>query len=138
MAFPRDLDPSNPGRWDQEKLAFSLWVARLISEADGGADLSELVLMARLFPDELLRAYGLVDDTGEVTAAWDAARTAAIRHLHTELSTVEKLELITVFHQVCMADQRLVQAELLVLREAAEALGIDVRTLAAHLRTLKD
>ncbi len=138
MTFPRDLDPAHPGRWDKEKLAFSLWVARLIAEADGGTDLSELVLMARLFPDELLRAYGLMDDQGELTPEWDAANKRAIQHLHAALSTEEKLELVTVFHQVCMADHRLVQAELLVLREAAEALGIDVRTLAAHLRTLKD
>ena len=136
MSFPFDLNPDNPGRWDREKLAFSLWVAQLIAEANGAVDLSEVALMARLFPDDVLRGFGIIDTSGKLTRLWDEARRDAIRHLHAELTTEQKLELVTVFHQVCMADDELVQSELLVLREAAEALGVAVRDLSAHLRKL--
>ena len=137
MAFPHDLNPKEPGRWDREKLAFAHWVAQLIAEANGAVDLSELALLARLFPDEVLEGYGLIDHTGNLTANWDQARMDAIKHLHRELTLDEKLELVTVFHAVCMADDELVQSELLVLREAAEALGVAVRDLSAHLRDLR-
>lgn len=137
MAFPRDLDPSFPGLWDREKLAFTLWVAQLISHANGAVDLSELKLLAQLFPDDKLLAYGLIDADGELTPIWERAREDAIKKLHSQLTQPEKLELVTVFHDLCMADDQLVQAELLVLREAAEALGIGVSDLAAHLRSLR-
>ena len=137
MAFPHNLDPTMPGLWDREKLAFTLWVARLIAHANGGVDLSELGLMSKLFTDETLLAYGIIDADGEITPTWDRARDAALTELHTRLPLAEKLELITVFHDVCLSDGELVQAELLVLREAAEALGVGVQPLAAHLRSLR-
>ena len=137
MPFPYDLNPDEPGRWDREKLAFAHWVAQLIAEANGAVDLSELALMARLFPDSVLEGYGLVGPAGELTPEWDQARMGAIKHLHQALTLDEKLELVTVFHEVCMADQELVQSELLVLREAAEALGVGVRDLSDHLKTLR-
>ena len=137
MTFPKDVDPKHPDWWDREKLAFALWVSRLVSEADGGTDLSELVLISKLFPEATLHAFGFVDTNGELTKGFEEARIDAIKHLHRGLDVSEKLELVTVFHQICMADDRLVQAELLVLREAAEALGIDVKTLSTHLRALR-
>lgn len=134
MAFPHDLDPRFPGLWDREKLAFALWVAHLIAEADGNVVLSELLLIERLFPRDVLMSYAILDADGEVTPVWKEARDHAIRQFPHQLTTEEKLDLVTVFHDVCLADQRMVQAELLVLREAAEALGLTVSQLSAHLR----
>ncbi len=65
------------------------------------------------------------------------ARIEAAHELRTSLPLEERLELVTIFHELCMADDVLEQAELLVLREAAEALGLDVRQLSRHLRDLK-
>jgi uncharacterized tellurite resistance protein B-like protein len=88
-------------------------------------------------PDEQLARMGFLDADGAYTDAYRQAYTRAIRVLPDRLSMERKLDLITVFHRTCMADGELIQAELLVLREAAEVLGIPVRTLSEHLQGLK-
>jgi uncharacterized tellurite resistance protein B-like protein len=59
------------------------------------------------------------------------------RRLPHGLSLDEKLELVSVFHRTSMADGELMQAELLVMREAAEVLGIPLSVLSKHLEQLK-
>lgn len=137
LAFPEDLDPSRPGPHDELKLAFAVWVAKLIADADGVLDLAEIRLLTRRFPNDLLRSMGLMDEQGDYTPRYHDARIEAAHQLRRALPLEERLELVTIFHELCMADDVLEQAELLVLREAAEALGIDVRQLSRHLRDLK-
>lgn len=137
MAFPADLDPSHPRPHDVLQLAFAVWVSKLIADADGVLDLSEIRLLNRVFPLPLLQAFGLYDDEGNFTERYHHAYREAVRVLPEALDLDAKLALVTVFHDVCMADEALVQAELLVLREAAEALGITVRQLSQHLATLR-
>ncbi len=121
-------------RW---KVAFAVFVARLIVDADGIVDFGELKLLAQAFPDDRLRSLGFLDDAGGYTRAYKQAYTEAIRELPDVLSLEDKLDLVTIFHRTCMADGELVQAELLVLREAAEALGVPLNVLSGHLDGLK-
>ena len=121
-------------RW---KIAFAVFVARLIVDADGIVDFGELKLLAQVFADEGLRSHGFVDRRGEFTAAFRDAYTEAMRELPNRLSLDEKLDLVTIFHRTCLADGELVQAELLVLREGAEALGVPLHVLSGHLEGLK-
>lgn len=121
-------------RW---KTAFAMFIAKLVVDADGIVDFGELKLLAQVFPDAHLAALGFLDEDGETTAAFKDAYLEAMRELPNRLSLDEKLELVTVFHRASMADGELLQAELLVMREAAEVLGIPLAVLSRHLEGLK-
>jgi len=133
--FPDGVDTND--ELDQLRVAFAAFVAKLIVDADGIVDFGELKLMSQVFPDRLLAQMGFLDENGGFTEAYRSAYTKAIRVLPNRLDLQGKLELITVFHRTCMADGELIQAELLVLREAAEVLGIPVTLLSRHLDGLK-
>jgi len=133
--FPDGIDPT--AELDQLRVAFAAFVAKLIVDADGIVDFGELKLMSQVFPDALLVKMGFLDAKGAFTARYRDAYTRAIRVLPQKLDMPAKLELITVFHRTCMADGELIQAELLVLREAAEVLGIPISVLSNHLDGLK-
>ncbi|MCB9685367.1 MAG: TerB family tellurite resistance protein [Alphaproteobacteria bacterium] len=128
---------SDRAQVDRWRVAFAMFVARLIVDADGIVDFGELKLLAQAFPDDQLRSYGFIDGHGEFTATFKDAYTEAMRELPNQLTLEEKLDLVTVFHRTCMADGELVQAELLVLREGAEALGVPLHVLSKHLEGLK-
>ncbi len=134
-SFPDGLDVTD--ELDQLKVAFTAFVAKLIVDADGIVDFGELKLLSQVVPDAMLRQMGFLDGDGDYTQAYRDAYTRAIRVLPERLDMEAKLDLITIFHRTCMADGELIQAELLVLREAAEVLGIPVRTLSQHLQGLK-
>lgn len=121
-------------RW---KTAFAMFIAKLVVDADGIVDFGELKLMAQVFPDAHLQALGFLDEDGGTTPAFKDAYLEAMRELPNRLSLDEKLALVTVFHRASMADGELLQAELLVMREAAEVLGIPVGVLSRHLDGLK-
>ncbi len=137
MAFPDDINPGSPGPHDQMKLAFAVWIAKMIAEANGVLDLAEIRVLTTRFPNDLLRSFYLVDEMANPTATFQKMSREAIAVLPDALTLEEKLELVTVFHEVCMADEELSQAELLVLREASEALGVPVRDLSQHLSMLR-
>lgn len=121
-------------RW---KTAFTMFIARLVVDADGIVDFGELKLLSQVFPDDELRALGFLDEHGGFTQAYKDAYLEAMRELPNRLTLPEKLELVGVFHRTSMADGELLQAELLVMREAAEVLGIPLPVLSRHLETLK-
>ncbi len=121
---------------DRLKVAFAMFVAKLIVDADGIVDFSELKLLSHVFPDALLSDLGFIDHKGQFTAAYHEAYTRATRELAHRLGPSDKLELITIFHRASWADGELIQAELLVLREAAEVLGVPLRALSEHLAGL--
>lgn len=133
--FPSDIDPASP--LDRMRLAFAVFVAKLIVDADGIVDFGELKLLSQVFPDELLREVGFLDEGGGLTTDYRDAYTRAMRELPHQLDLDGKLELVTVFHRTSVADGELIQAELLVLREAAEVLGIPLAVLSKHLDGLK-
>ena len=130
MGFPEDIDPNDPV--DRMKVAFAVFVAKLIVDADGIVDFGELKLLAQVFPDELLRTLGFLDDAGGFTRDYRDAYTDAMEQLPNRLDLDEKLALITIFHRASTADGELIQAELLVIREAAEVLGIPLSILSTH------
>lgn len=134
MAFPDQIDVTS--RTDRLKVAFTVFVARLIVDADGIVDFGELKLLSQAFPDSLLMQLGYLDASGEFTSAYREAYAQAAREL-IALPLAERLELITVFHRTSMADGELIQAELLVMREAAEIIGVSTLTMSEHLDKLK-
>ena len=121
-------------RW---KIAFAVFIAKLIVDADGIVDFSELKLLSQAFPDDALRELGFLDAQGGFTPAYKEAYTEAIRELPNRLTLDDKLALISIFHKTSMADGELLQAELLIMREAAEILGIPLAVLSRHLEGLK-
>lgn len=135
MGFPDEVDPTDP--LDRMRVAFAMFVAKLIVDADGIVDFGELKLLANVFPDELLRSMGFLDDDGGFTRAYRDAYTEAMQQLPNRLELEDKLSLITIFHRTSTADGQLIQAELLVIREAAEVLGIPLAVLSRHLEGLK-
>ena len=135
MPFPHDMNPDDPT--DRMKVAFTAFIAKLIVDADGVVDFGELRLMTQVFPDPLLEQMGFIDSQGGFTTRYNEAYAEAIQVLPKAMTLEEKLALITVFHNTAMADGELIQAELLVLREASEVLGITVRELSQHLDTLR-
>ena len=135
MPFPADIDSDD--LLDRWKLAFSVFVAKLVVDADGIVDFGELKLLSQAFPDDLLHKVGFLDENGGFTATYRETYTEAMRELPNHLELDDKLELITIFHRTCMADGELIQAELLVLREAAEVLGIPLPVLSKHLEGLR-
>jgi uncharacterized tellurite resistance protein B-like protein len=137
MAFPDDIDPASPGPHDQMKLGFAVWIAKLIADANGVLDLSEIRILNKRFPNDLLRKFELVDDMANPTETFKRVSRQAVGVLPGVMTLDEKLELVTVFHEVCLADQQLAQSELLILREASEALGVPVRVLSSHLSSLR-
>jgi len=137
MAFPEDIDPAAPGPHDQMKLGFAVWIAKLIADANGVLDLSEIRILNQRFPNDLLRQFDLVDEMANPTATFKRVSRQAVGVLRDVMTLEEKLELVTVFHEVCLADQQLAQSELLILREASEALGVPVRVLSQHLSSLR-
>jgi len=137
MPFPDDIDPAAPGPHDQMKLAFAVWIAKMIAEANGVLDLSEIRILNRRFPNDLLREFDLVDDMANPTPTFKKVSRQAVGVLPDALELDEKLDLVTIFHEICMADDELAQSELLVLREASEALGVPVRVLSSHLSSLR-
>lgn len=132
---PSRLDPTD--ELTRLQVAFTAFVAKLIVDADGIVDFGELKLLSQVVPDEVLRAMGFLDADGAFNDAYREAYTRATRVLPERLSMAQKLDLITIFHRTCMADGELIQAELLVLREASEVLGIPVPVLGEHLQGLK-
>ena len=114
-----------------------MFVAKLIVDADGIVDFGELKLLAQVFPDELLRTMGFLDEDGGFTPAYRDAYTEAMEVLPNRLELDDKLGLITIFHRTSTADGELIQAELLVIREAAEVLGIPLSVLSRHLDGLR-
>ncbi len=135
MGFPEEVDPNHPV--DRMKVAFAMFVAKLIVDADGIVDFGELGLLAQVFPDELMHALGFLDDEGGFTRAYRDAYTEAMEELPNRLELDDKLALITIFHRTSTADGELIQAELLVIREAAEVLGIPLSILSKHLDGLR-
>jgi len=137
MAFPDDINPASPGPHDQMKLAFAVWIAKMIAKANGALDLSEIRVLTQRFPNDLLKSFYLLDEMSNPTATFKKMSREAVAVLPEALTIEEKLEIVTVFHEVCMADDELAQSELLVLREASEALGVPSHELSAHLATLR-
>jgi len=130
-------DPQHPTDLDRMRVAFAIQVAQRISEADGILDLSEIEFLMKLFPDSVLRACGFVDEHTQLT---DTARTWSERArtaLATQLTTEQKLSLITIFHEACMVDGEMHPSEIRQLMRAARDLGLSRDVVFAHIGSLR-
>jgi hypothetical protein len=127
------MGTSDVDRW---KTAFSLFVATLVAGAEQPLDERRAAVLQAMYPPDRLRALGLADEDGSVTPAYPLAYREAMRELPARLSLSEKLEIVTDLHRATLADGPLALSELLVVREAAEILGVPRLELTKHLDRL--
>ena len=125
-----------PNDAERLKLAFAVYIAQLIVEADNRIDYLEIKLWGQLFPRNLLRQASFIDDEGNLSESFEKARQEALYVLPGTLSIDEKLELLTLLHGASMADGELEAHELDVLRKGADLLGIPPNTFTTHLAQL--
>jgi len=137
MIFPTRLDPQRLSDTDKLCVAFGVYIAQQIVEADGLLDADELKLLTTVFPDELLTACGFLSSEGELTDVMHNARDEAIASLRMRLDLNSKLELVTFFHDTCVADGELHEKEFEILIHAASALGVTTTQLRGHLGSLQ-
>lgn len=118
------------------ELAFAIGHAREIIDADGATDYGEFKLFGAIFPRQLLRDHGFLDEQHAFTPALAAARQEALVVLPEALATAEKLDLLTLLWGTGVADDDLDKREVKVIRRAAEELGVTFEELLAHVATL--
>lgn len=116
---------------DQLKLAFAHRVAEQVIEADGTVDDDERAFLERTFPPEQLEALWL-DDPAERAELADRAE----RELRDRLGYHEKLGLLSTFYAACYADGKVAVQELMVLKNASNALGLDRAEVVQYLQRM--
>ena len=133
MSFLDKLDLAAPTELDRYQIAFSLYVAREIIEADGRLDTGELRLLSATFTDEILRAVGFIDEGGMFTGDLEKYQAGAAAGLAEGLDLAAKLDLVSFFHEACLSGHDVHQDELDVLRDAAVLLGLSPEQVDNHL-----
>ena len=118
---------------DRLKLAFAVYLAQKIFEADAHVDYQEMKLFGQIFPRQLLRGFDFIDHNDAFTQSFEEARQAALEELPFNLDTSEKLDLLTLLHGACMADGDLESRELDELRRGADLLGVSPNEFTQHL-----
>lgn len=116
---------------EQLKLAFAYRVAERVVEADGVVDADERAFLASTFDPAHMESLWLDDP---------ALRETLARQAEVELADLlgyhEKLGLLSTFFGACYADGKVAVQELKVLKEAAQALGLDNTEVVNYLRRL--
>ncbi len=131
MAFPEGIDPTV--RLDKLRIAFTMQVVNRIARADGALDTGEIAWLGRIFPDELVRSVGFLDDNDDLTETFYVSAATAGEVLADELGQAVKLELLEACHKASVSDGVLHETEWAILHEAARTLGVDLDVLARHL-----
>ena len=121
---------------EQMKQAFAYHVVQQILAADDHVARGEVRFLEERFPRETMVQVGLMDEEGVFTDRFPDAYTEALRRLPAALGRDEKLALITLFLDACVADGALDSNEGRVLLDAADRLGVTPHELNAHLDTL--
>lgn len=117
------LDPRVP--LDRLKLAFTLYVARKIVNADDHVHPDEAALLHRAIPPDELELFGFLEPgTSRLTPGFHAAAREALDVLPLTLSRAEKLRLIEWFRGVCLVDGTVHPREAELLAQARLALGL--------------
>lgn len=110
------------------ELAFALKMVHRIVAADGRKEPRENEFVLQQFPDALIREHGLHDP-----AALDAAAAKAEQLLAAMLGHHEKLALLNTFYAACAADGRVEVAEMKLLKQGAESLGLRHDEVVSYL-----
>lgn len=116
---------------DQLKFAFARRVAERVVEADGSVGDDERAFLERTFPADLLEALWL-DDPAEREALAQRAEV----ELRDRLGYHEKLGLLSTFYAACYADGAVAVQELMVLKDACAALGLDRAEVVQYLQRM--
>ena len=117
------------------KLAFALYIAQQVVEADGRVEYGELRMWHDLFPRALLREAGFIDEGGGFTASWESHRLAALTELP-KLPETERLELLTLLHGTSLADGEIAAQEVVALRRGADLLAVSEERFTVLLAQL--
>jgi len=118
------------------ELAFAVGHAREIIDADGTTDYGEFKLFGAIFPRQLLRDHGFIDDHAAFTPALAIAQERALAVLPASLGKAEKLDLLTLLWGTGVADDNLDKREVAVIRKAADELGVTFEELLAQVANL--
>jgi len=109
---------------EQLTIAFSYQLVQRIVRADGEVVEAEERLLAKMFPEDELRAHGFLDDHGGFTQRWNEALGEAIVELPVALSVDERLDLVEKLWAAAMADEELHADEQAAVKHAARLLGL--------------
>ena len=138
MPFPEGADKNAPPtELDRLRVAMAVEVARDIADADGILDVGEVELLSRMFPTPWMKRCGFLDDENRLTADVESWYSRARRELPTRLHIDQKLEMITLFHRMCMADEEMHELEFELLTDVARRLHIPRDRFKAHLQRLE-
>lgn len=108
---------------EQLRVAFVLWAARRVANADEELTVAEIALVARRIPDGTLIRLGLLDeDRGSLTPRFHVAKGRAIQELPGRLTDAEKHDLLAFLGDIAL-DGGLVPDESRVIDEIRALLG---------------
>lgn len=114
---------------ERMRLAFAFTFAQRIVEADGVVQDDEARFMEEVFRPSLLDRLGLGDPAGR--KHW---LDASLRQLPEILGYHDKLALIGLFFSACYSDGNLDAREMRVLKDAADALGVERERVVQYLQ----
>lgn len=120
---------------DRLTLAFRLHVAEMIVGADAQIHPHEAAHLKYLFPDEVLKAEGFIDASGERTDAYDDAAMKALDVLPGALDDAAKIALLTEFMNAVLADGEFERDEGVALVGAARLLELSEPLIQDFLDT---
>ena len=108
---------------EQLRIAFVLWAARRVANADEELTVAEIALVARRIPDETLVRLGFLDaDRVALTPLYHVAKVRAAEQLPHRLGADEKADIVRFLSDVAL-DGGLDPAESRVVDEVRLLLG---------------
>ena len=120
------------------KVAFAFHVATMIVESDHHVDPREMKVMSDAFPRDLLDGFDFVNEKSGFTETYHDALDRALELLPGQLTSEEKLALVTLFARASLADGRLAERERELVVQAAAYLGLSSEQVVEHLTALLD
>lgn len=108
---------------EQLRIAFLLWAARRVANADEELTLAEIDLVARRIPDETLVRLGFLDaDRVALTPLFHVAKVRAAESLPSRLTAADKQDVLRFLRDIAL-DGGLDPAESRVVDEVRALLG---------------
>ncbi len=121
---------SGEAELERMRMAWTLHFAERIVAADGVVDDDEKLFLSKVFPQATLVNVGLSEGSDRVR--WFQHATATLPDV---LGHHDKLALLTLLFTVCYSDGQVEAAEMKILGEAGEALGLQRQDVLSFLQS---
>lgn len=115
------------------RLAFAYHLMQLVVSADGHLDAKELAFVEGIFPEDVLEKARFLDDEGEFTARYEAAKGEALLELPGQLDEAGKLGLVDLLIDASLADDHLEAREVQRIVHAGRLLDLTEDDVMTHL-----